>query len=110
MQRSNSIFFLLALIGGFILFKVKYEVVEIEKNLARTERQIALEKEMIHVLNAEWTHLNEPQRLQKLAEKYLDIVPMDTKQIAAVINNIKTDKNFTTALPQSHLASMKGTE
>jgi len=110
MQRSNSIFFLLALIGGFILFKVKYEVVEIEKNLAHAEKQIGLEKEMIHVLNAEWSHLNEPQRLQKLAEKYLDIVPMETKQIAAVINNVKTDDNFKTFLPQSHLASMKGTE
>ena len=110
MQRSNSIFFLLALIGGFILFKVKYEVVEIEKDLAQAKKQIASEKEMIHVLHAEWSHLNEPQRLQKLAEKYLDIMPMKTEQIAAVISDFKSDKNFEGFLPQPHLASMKGTE
>ncbi len=110
MQRSNSIFFLLALIGGFILFKVKYEVVEIEKNLAHTEKQISLEKEMIHVLNAEWSHLNEPQRLQKLAEKYLDIVPMKSEQIAAVMSVFKSDENFKNFLPQPHLASMRSTE
>jgi hypothetical protein len=110
MQRSNSIFFLLALAGGFILFKVKYEVVEIEKQLAQTEQQIALEKEMLHVLNAEWSHLNEPQRLQKLAEKYLDIVPMKTNQIAAVISNFKNEESFKDVLPQPHLASMKGAE
>lgn len=110
MQRSNSIFFLLALIGGFILFKVKYEVVEIEKQLAQAEQQIRVEKEMLHVLNAEWSHLNEPQRLQKLAEKYLDIVPMKTEQIAAVIGNAKADENLKNCLPQPHLASMKGQE
>lgn len=110
MQRSNSFFFLLALIGGFLLFKLKYEVVEIEKQLAQAEQQIALEKEMIHVLNAEWSHLNEPQRLQKLAEKYLDIAPMKTNQIAAVISDFENDGNFKNILPQPHLASMKDTK
>ena len=110
MPRASSIFFLVALIGGFMLFKVKYEVVEIEKQLAETERQIALEKEMIHVLNAEWSHLNEPQRLQKLAEKYLDITPLKTEQIAAVVSDFKNADNFKAFLPQPHLASMKGAE
>lgn len=110
MQRSTSIFFLLALFGGFILFKVKYEVVEIEQKMAQTEKQISREKETIHILKAEWSHLNEPQRLQKLAEKYLDIVPMKTEQIAAVIRDFKTEENLKNFLPQPHLASMKGTE
>lgn len=110
MQRSTSIFFTLALIGGFILFKVKYEVVEIEQKLAEIEQQIAREKETIHILKAEWSHLNEPQRLQKLAEKYLDIIPMKTEQIAAVINDNKDKGNLKNLLPQPHLASMKGSE
>ena len=63
---------------------------------------------MIHVLNAEWSHLNEPQRLQKLAEKYLDIGPMKTEQIAAVIDNVKKKDQIQDLIPQPHLASMKG--
>lgn len=110
MQRSTSIFFLLALLGGFILFKVKYEVVEIEQKLAETQLQIAREKETIHILKAEWSHLNEPQRLKYLAEKYLDIVPMKTEQIAAVISDFKKKDSLQGFLPQPHLASMKGTE
>lgn len=110
MQRSTSIFCILALIGGFILFKVKYEVVEIEQKLAETEQQIMREKETIHILKAEWSHLNEPQRLQKLAEKYLDITPMKTEQIAAVISNHKDKINHNNFHPQPHLASMKGHE
>lgn len=109
MQRSTSIFFILALLGGFILFKVKYEVVEIEQKLAETEQQIAREHETIHILRAEWSHLNEPQRLQKLAEKYLDIMPMKTEQIASVISDRKDKAPLKNRQlqPQPHLASMK---
>jgi cell division protein FtsL len=110
MHRSTAIFFLLALVGGFILFKVKYEVVEIEQKLAQTERQIAREKETIHILKAEWSHLNEPQRLQKLAEKYLDIVPMKTEQIAAVVSDFNNEANFKNFFPQPHFTSMKRAE
>lgn len=109
MQRSTSIFFLLALIGGFILFKVKYEVVDIEQKLAHATQQISREKETIHILKAEWSHLNEPQRLQKLAEKYLEIVPMKTEQIAAVIRNNSQD-NLRNCLLQTHFASTQERE
>lgn len=110
MQRSTAFFFLLALFGGFLLFKVKYEVVDIEQQLAQAEQQIAREKETIHILKAEWSHLNEPQRLQKLAEKYLDIVPMKTEQIVAVVSDFKNEENIQNFLPQPHFASMKRTK
>lgn len=110
MQRSTIIFFVLALFGGFILFKVKYEVVEIEQKLAQTEQQIAREKETIHILKAEWSHLNEPQRLKKLAEKYLDIIPMKTDQIVATLNDPKNEDALMNFMPQPHLASVKRIE
>jgi len=112
MQRSTVLFFLLAIIVGFVLFKVKYEVVEIEQKLAQTQQQIEREKENIHILKAEWSHLNEPQRLKKLAEKYLDIVPTKSEQIAAIINknNFGKEEIPNDVLPRSHLASMRGVE
>ena len=110
MQRSTTIFFILALIGGFILFKVKYEVVDIEQRLVQIEQQISREKETIHILKAEWSHLNEPQRLQKLAEKYLDIIPMKTEQIAAIASDFKDTDGLNGPHPQSHFASFKVTE
>lgn len=110
MQRSTGLFFILALFVGFILFKVKYEVIEVEQKLTETLQQTAREKENIHILKAEWSHLNEPQRLQKLAEKYLDIVPMKTDQIAAISNDREQETNFNDPMAQPHLASMKGAE
>lgn len=106
MRHSTLLFFFLAFVGGFILFKVKYEVVAIEQKLAETRHQIAREKENIHILKAEWSHLNEPLRLQKLAEKYLDIVPMKTEQIATVMSDFGKDRSQDLP-PSSHLASMR---
>lgn len=110
MRRSTALFLFLSLVIGFVLFQVKYAVVEIEQKLAQTLQQIKREKDNIHILKAEWSHLNEPQRLQKLAEKFLDIMPMKTDQIASMGNDFGGGDNFKDFLPQAQLASMKGEE
>jgi hypothetical protein len=107
MQRSTALFLFLSLAIGFLLFQVKYEVVEIEEKLTQTLTQIKREKENIHILKAEWSHLNEPQRLQKLAEKFLDVMPIKVEQIASLDYGLGGEpvNNF-----QSHtrLAAFKG--
>lgn len=108
MRRSTTLFCLLALLVSFILFKVKYEVVEIEQRLSQTLKQIQREEETIHILRAEWSHLNEPQRLQKLAEAYLDIGPIKTDQIVAILNSSDHKKKSQAQPPQSYLTSMEG--
>ena|ERR1700722_8403529 len=110
MQRSTALFFILAIFVGCILFKVKYEVVEVEQKLAQTVQQISQENENIHILKAEWSHLNEPQRLQKLAQKFLDISPIKTEKITAVAGDFEKDGNFKALLPHSHLASLEDPE
>jgi cell division protein FtsL len=106
MRRSTFILTSLALVVGFVLFKVKYEVVEVEQQLVESCRQIKREKANIHILKAEWSHLNEPQRLQALAEKYLDIKPMKTEQVAAILSDFEVEDSK----PKKQLASMKGEE
>jgi cell division protein FtsL len=107
MRQSTLLFTALALIVGFALFKVKYEVVEVEQKLTQTCRQIKREKENIHILKAEWSHLNEPQRLQALAEKYLDIKPMKTEQVAAIMSDFDDAGSIGNDQAQPHLASLK---
>jgi cell division protein FtsL len=110
MRQSTLLFVFLALVVGFVLFKVKYEVVEIEQKLAQAQHQIDRERENIHILRAEWSHLNEPKRLQKLAGKYLDILPMKTDQVVAIIGNSENKDHFKGIFPRAHLASVKGVE
>ncbi len=104
MHRSTSFLVLLALGVGFVLFKVKYEVVEIEEKFSKTRAQIRREEDTIHILKAEWSHLNEPQRLQSLAEKYLDIGPTKTQQVLALFNPTRSPPEETTHV---QLASQK---
>lgn len=110
MSRSTSLFLVLSLIIGCILFKVKHEVVEIEQKISKTTQQIRREKENMHILKAEWSHLNEPQRLKSLAQKFLDIAPMKTEQILAVSRDLDLKDDFATGLPKAHLAAMKADE
>ena len=111
MQRSTSFLILLALGIGFVLFKVKYEVVEIEEKFLKTVAQINREEENIHILKAEWSHLNEPQRLQSLAKKYLDIGPMKTQQVVALFDpSSRFEGHENNGGARAHLASQKGVQ
>ncbi len=72
---------LLAASAGGLLFRVSFEVAELEDRLGGLNRAIVKEQESIHVLRAEWSYLNQPSQLAALAERYLDLVPLATEQI-----------------------------
>lgn len=73
------LFFMFFLIGGvgILLFNVKYKVVGLEQELSLVKHEINNAKQSIHILKAEWEHLNNPTRLQKFAQKYLNLIPLD---------------------------------
>lgn len=68
---------LLIVLIGITLFHVKYKVVGLEQELAFTNKKIIESRQSIHILKAEWEHLNNPQRLQHLAQKHLNLIPFD---------------------------------
>ncbi len=63
------------------LYLVKYSVQDVQRNVAVLKRELAQEKESLHLLNAEWAYLNRPDRLRQLADRHLDLMPLDTRQI-----------------------------
>ena len=109
MKRSNFMMGVLAVAVGFALFEVKYKVEDIEKNLAANVKQISSEHENIHMLEAEWAYLNEPKRLQQLAHKYLDIIPVKAQQVSTMDVAFETlPHRFPGPRPSVVLASVKG--
>ena len=70
------------LVTGF-LFHVKYEVQRLEQELRTTQQQILEEQETIQVLQAEWSYLNRPERLARLAERHLSLDKTDPKRLAS---------------------------
>ena len=61
-----------ALLAVFV-FAIKYEVQDLEHEFQRLSRSIERERQAIHVLTAEWSHLNEPARLRTLARSQLGL-------------------------------------
>ena len=72
---------LLAASLSLTLFVVKYQVQDLEEELTGLNRSITEDRQAIHVLKAEWSHLNEPTRLKSLAERYLGLRAIESKQV-----------------------------
>jgi len=66
------------------LYQVTYEVQHLEEELHQVRNQIRQDRVALHVLEAEWAHLNRPERLRHLASKHLDMRPTSATQVAAV--------------------------
>jgi hypothetical protein len=82
MIRLGALFWLLLVVSaGFVTFKVKYAVQDIEDELSRVRKQTIAEQQEIRVLNAEWTYLNQPERLAELNRRFLQLAPIGTKQL-----------------------------
>ena len=58
------------------IYQLKYDVARLETELARLDRDLIAERETIRVLRAEWSYLNRPERLSKLAAHHLDLGPV----------------------------------
>lgn len=61
----------LCVASGFALFSIAFAVEDLESELAAINRNIERERESLHVLQAEWTYLNRPDRIEDLASQLL---------------------------------------
>ena len=83
MMKISFIAVWLLLAAGAIaaMFHITFEVEKLEARLHDTNRQIVREQETIHVLQAEWSYLNRPQRLESLSKELLpNLVPVASAQ------------------------------
>jgi len=66
------------------LVAVKSRVQDMETRLATLQSNIKDDRTAIRVLKAEWSHLNDPARLKRLAQTYLHLSPVTSGQIASI--------------------------
>ena len=75
MRTLFYLFSVTALLGfATWTYKVNYATRDAERRVAKLERQIAEEAELIEVLKSEWAYLNRPERLLRLAEANFDVL------------------------------------
>jgi cell division protein FtsL len=63
------------------LFAVKYRVQDLEERIDRTNQKIVESQQATHILRIEWAHLNEAERIEKLAKKYLKLEQAQITQV-----------------------------
>jgi cell division protein FtsL len=81
LNTRSFIFFGLAALSGVVLLHTSQNVQHAEGRVAELEKSINMEQERIRMLKAEWAHLNRPERLEKLAQEFLDLAPPPTKEM-----------------------------
>jgi cell division protein FtsL len=82
MLRWLNIIAVGALLGSAVYaYSTKYETIFTSEQIAKTKHAIDREKHAIATLRSEWAHLTRPERVQVLAEKHLDLRPLQINQI-----------------------------
>jgi len=75
----------LCAVTGIALFHVAFRVERLETELSSLNKTILSEQEALEVLEAEWAYLNRPDRISRLAGKYLpELAEADASQIVPI--------------------------
>jgi cell division protein FtsL len=85
MLRFFNICLSLALVVlAYVIYQVKYDTRSLDVDIASLSKDIEAERDSVAVLRAEWSLLNRPERIERLAEKYLDLAPPKPQQMLAL--------------------------
>lgn len=83
-SRGVVIWLGIAILTGIGLFLVKYQVRELEENLLDINRKVVANQEATHILKAEWAHLNDAARIERLNARYLSLQPVMPAQLGRI--------------------------
>jgi len=76
---------------AYVIYQVKYETRALDRDIAALNKQIEQERDAIAVLRAEWSLLNRPERIERLAQKYLKLAPARPAQIVTIDSVTEAD-------------------
>jgi cell division protein FtsL len=84
LRAVNACLVLAVLASAYVLYSLEHSIRGMERQIARTDAAIANEKETIGLLNAEWSSLVRPERLQRLAEQHLKLKRISPDQFVKI--------------------------
>ena len=70
--------------AALAVFYVSQTVEQLESKLAVQQQTILQHQEAIHVLEAEWSYLNRPERISLLAERFLALAPLSADHVVGI--------------------------
>lgn len=83
-----------------VLYKIKYDTRSLQLETVQLQQKIAVERQQLAVLKAEWSILTQPQRIEALA-KSIGLKPLSPKQIISFrdLDNLPVNNS----VPFAHL-------
>ncbi len=78
------VFVVTTIVVSVLVYSVKYDTGRDAIAVTELKRQIDIEFSALSVLKAEWSLLNQPDRLQRLASKFLNMQPLKPAQYASL--------------------------
>ena len=82
--RLTMIWLCLATAAAVSLFTLKFEVLSLEGELEALNDRIVADLEAIRVLQAEWSYLNQPAKLQRHTDRYLQLGRLRAAQVLSL--------------------------
>ncbi len=94
----------LAGLASFALFNITFKVEELQNQLSSLNKQILQEQKAVHVLQAEWSYLSRPERIEALSQRLLPHLQAPTSQ---QIGDVEKFSAQTTSLIESDNKAIK---
>ena len=86
------------------LFHMKHEVQLLEEKIQSIKIEISATKESIDVIQAEWGHLTNPQRLADINQRFLKLSPTEPKQLIQLSDLPKNSSPLSNSKLEPNLA------
>ncbi len=82
LSRQAAALCLLVATGlAVMLMAINYQIRDLEREIADLEKRIAADRQETRVLKAEFNFLTEPERLRRVSESVLGLVPLKPGQV-----------------------------
>lgn len=70
------------------VYSIKYDAKSLRGDITQLEQEIEQEKINIDILKAEWAFLTQPKRLEKLADKMLNLEPIQPETMRFQVQDL----------------------
>jgi cell division protein FtsL len=84
LRAFNACLVVTVLSAAYVLYSLEHSIRGVERQIAHSNAAIASENETIGLLNAEWSSLVRPERLQRLTEQHLTLRRISPDQFVKV--------------------------
>lgn len=108
MLRFVNICLFLGLVAlAYVIYEVKYEARALDERIVLLHKEIEQERDTLAVARAEWSLLNRPERIERLAKKYLRLAPARPQQLVVLDEVTERDLTRTTPAVPTKAAVLK---